>query len=774
LVTIGANFLNLTWKDSCSVYRNLGEPIKSAYQLYDVTAKPPGGADDPENQTYVEVGILQNSSNVNHYMVVNRRCTSSETRDITMTFQTTSGNAYRITEVFTGATTTCYPAGATTLPYTFTLGPGQGKLLKLEDLGAFSGTITSNTTWSGTVCVNTNVTVNSNVTLTVSPGATVKFASAKSLTINGSLKAISNNSAQRITFTGATATSGFWNGLIINSGSSNIDTLRRCDVQYAVDGISIYYSGNTNNVTVDKCKIRNNSADGIFVSGNNYSSATAHPVISNNTISNNGSGMEIADYAKPTITGNRIENNGGSGIFADSNCNAIIQYNLVSGNADYGLWFVLSSSAAVHRNTVQSNLEHGIFCASNSNLLAYGADTTKGRNEITGNYSAGISASSCTPLFGYGSYGSNWIHDNTDNEAQQFGAGYQLWAQSCYWSGQEGQVSGTVFTSPVLSSQPSPVGWGRSTNDDPTLRIGTPPAIIATLIPEDIQYSIAASTIMAKTAATTAATINWTTDLRAAIALGLSTGDWSPAEELIAALHRELQEARVPNVDFALVNTYANDLAVAAFIRKMLALVLMENDLVAGKISDALTKLAAFTQNNFDNAAELLANAGVIHLYRRNDLTAAQNVLVQLQTMAKNGDAIAAELVEAFDVILPRYQRQQEIISQRGGLEKPMVASSQALTPPTTPALAQNYPNPFNPETTIRFHLHERQQVRLVIYDLAGHRVRILVDNDLAAGEQTLSWDGRDEQGRSIASGVYFYELVTGSQIERKKMTLIR
>lgn len=243
---------------------------------------------------------------------------------------------------------------------------------------------------------------------------------------------------------------------------------------------------------------------------------------------------------------------------------------------------------------------------------------------------------------------------------------------------------------------------------------------------------------------------------------------------MVTALHRELQDARVPDVDFALVNAYANDLVVTAFIRKMLVLVLMENDLVASKTSDALAKLAAFTQSNADNTAEFLANAGVIHLYRRNDLAATQDVLAQLQVMAKNGDAVAADLVEAFNIILPRYQRQQAIISQRGGLEKPVVAPSQTLTLPTTPALAQNYPNPFNPETTIRFHLSERQQDRLVIYDLAGHRVRMLVDGELAAGEQTISWDGRDHNNKTVASGVYFYELLVGNKVERRKMTLIR
>jgi hypothetical protein len=110
LVTIGANFLNLTWKEGVTIHQNTNEPINSTYKLYDVTAKPPGGADDAENQTYVEVGVLQNAGNVNHYMVVNRRCTTSETREVTVTFQSTTGNAYRITDIYTGGMAACCSA----------------------------------------------------------------------------------------------------------------------------------------------------------------------------------------------------------------------------------------------------------------------------------------------------------------------------------------------------------------------------------------------------------------------------------------------------------------------------------------------------------------------------------------------------------------------------------------------------------------------------------------------------------------------------------------
>jgi hypothetical protein len=135
LSQIGANFIDLTWQAGFSIHKNLNEPINSTYKLYDVTARPPSGVDDPENQTYVEVGILQNTSNVNHYMVVNRRCLTSETREVTITFQANSNNSYRVTDVYTGGTTTCYVgSGITTFCYALTLGPGQGKLLKVEDL----------------------------------------------------------------------------------------------------------------------------------------------------------------------------------------------------------------------------------------------------------------------------------------------------------------------------------------------------------------------------------------------------------------------------------------------------------------------------------------------------------------------------------------------------------------------------------------------------------------------------------------------------------------
>jgi parallel beta-helix repeat protein len=195
---------------------------------------------------------------------------------------------------------------------------------------------------AGTHIVSSNLTISNGVTLQINPNATINFASGTSLTINGLLTADSNDPNKRITFTGATQTPGSWNGIKINSGSIvNVSTLRRCDVQYATDGIAITYTGTKNNVTIDKCRISNNSGDGIDVLGNGYSGATVHPTISNNHIHDNTwDGIYLSNYAKPRITGNRIENNdpNGSGIYGNSSASAYVEFNYVKGSG-YGIAF---------------------------------------------------------------------------------------------------------------------------------------------------------------------------------------------------------------------------------------------------------------------------------------------------------------------------------------------------------------------------------------------------------------------------------------------------
>jgi hypothetical protein len=88
--------------------------------------------------------------------------------------------------------------------------------------------------------------------------------------------------------------------------------------------------------------------------------------------------------------------------------------------------------------------------------------------------------------------------------------------------------------------------------------------------------------------------------------------------------------------------------------------------------------------------------------------------------------------------------------------------------------LSQNHPNPFNPATTIFFTLPEKTRVHLAIYDVAGRLVATLVDGSLDEGLHTAKWEGRNNNGSQVSSGVYFYRLVAGKQILTKKMVLLR
>ena len=97
--------------------------------------------------------------------------------------------------------------------------------------------------------------------------------------------------------------------------------------------------------------------------------------------------------------------------------------------------------------------------------------------------------------------------------------------------------------------------------------------------------------------------------------------------------------------------------------------------------------------------------------------------------------------------------------------------------PPVTPRitlLEQNYPNPFNPSTTIRFALAAPGDVSLRIYDASGRAVRTLVEGKRGAAVHEVTWDGSDDGGRQVASGVYFCRLKAGDLIRTNKMILAR
>ena len=89
-------------------------------------------------------------------------------------------------------------------------------------------------------------------------------------------------------------------------------------------------------------------------------------------------------------------------------------------------------------------------------------------------------------------------------------------------------------------------------------------------------------------------------------------------------------------------------------------------------------------------------------------------------------------------------------------------------------ALEPNYPNPFNPSTTIRYQLAENSKVTLKIYNLLGQEVRTLMNTHQSNGIHSVIWDGTNNFGQRVTSGVYFYRLQAGDFVKTRKMVLVK
>ena len=93
---------------------------------------------------------------------------------------------------------------------------------------------------------------------------------------------------------------------------------------------------------------------------------------------------------------------------------------------------------------------------------------------------------------------------------------------------------------------------------------------------------------------------------------------------------------------------------------------------------------------------------------------------------------------------------------------------------PLVTSLGRNAPNPFNPATTISFTLAERAPVELSIHDISGRLVKTLVRDIRDAGDHQATWDGTNDRGREVSSGIYLYRMNTAGMTDTKKLVLLR
>ena len=123
-----------------------------------------------------------------------------------------------------------------------------------------------------------------------------------------------------------------------------------------------------------------------------------------------------------------------------------------------------------------------------------------------------------------------------------------------------------------------------------------------------------------------------------------------------------------------------------------------------------------------------------------------------------------------------RFEIADGVVFDHEQLSNPVVTlgSLSVESTPTEFALLQNFPNPFNPETTIKYNLAEGTNVSLRIYNVVGQVVRTLVAEPQSAGRYTVRWNGTDDRGVSVSSGIYFYEIRSSGFQDVKKLMLLK
>ena len=93
---------------------------------------------------------------------------------------------------------------------------------------------------------------------------------------------------------------------------------------------------------------------------------------------------------------------------------------------------------------------------------------------------------------------------------------------------------------------------------------------------------------------------------------------------------------------------------------------------------------------------------------------------------------------------------------------------------PAAFTLHQNYPNPFNPKTTIEFETAQSGRVKLTVYNVLGQQIKTLSDGQLNPGSYRVTWDGTNDNGAAVSSGIYFLRMSADSFLQHRRMLLMK
>jgi len=164
--------------------------------------------------------------------------------------------------------------------------------------------------------------------------------------------------------------------------------------------------------------------------------------------------------------------------------------------------------------------------------------------------------------------------------------------------------------------------------------------------------------------------------------------------------------------------------------------------------------------DKLEGTIKLQANAFPVTI-NVNNLSAAEGYRYVFKGYANGREAFESDLSTSSSIVI-----------RNSGVDKITFNSDKII--PREFAVYQNYPNPFNPTTEIKYTLPSKEHVQIVIYNIVGQKVKTLVSKEQEAGIHKISWDGTNNMGRKLSSGIYIYAVTVGHHKSVKKMALIK
>ncbi len=569
--------------------------------------------------------------------------------------------------------------------------------------------------------ISRSITIPSGKTLTVLPGASVQFQSNEGLNVNGVLNAIGTESDPIVlTSTASNPSTYGWDGVHLNSTSDGSE-IRYCEIEHAYAGIRVYES----NVTINDNWITDNYIAGIW-------------------------GTDIS----PTIDNNKITDNYQYGVIFQDGGSPLLLNNTISGNK-YGARFAYYTDPYLSPlnyyqsglNQIINNDYYGIYAYLYSDPFAGSSDSYNNRiggyNSIYGNSSKNI-----------------YANNNCNVEAE-----------FCWWNGGQSSYylanNSTLNTANYLSSNP---GGGSSLSRK----------LSSDLAGDDNAISKYADYNRMKPDTTKVSNLwPWAHELK----LKEKYVDAIDIYKMLVRKFPESEEARSSLVNIYHLSCRSNMKKEMQYFDKIARdkkadpiLKQISNDLLGlSYVETGEYKSAedAFNQTIRDypgTESELLALTALVNMHCEpcnEDIEIAKSYLAILKekypgeigtmmAQARVGEEVDWSLYDDSDIENPSQPKLVEALL------------------PEKYSLGDNYPNPFNPITKIPYALPEEGNVTIKVFDIMGREVVRLVDGFMPAGYHQVIWNGKNNLGSPVSTGVYFYNITVGDFNQTNRMVLLK